>query len=115
MAGTKSAKQVTDSSSAAALAELLGQGHALSPEQLDPWLVWMSVVSLLSKGAALQLAMNRAKSSYILTVFDGDYPHKEFCDTVDRAHQVLWAIVMAYRGKQVPPEWQQRADELGLR
>lgn len=93
------------------LGELLGNGSRSSPEQLDARLLWMSVVALLKRGAAIHLGMNKAGTSYIVTVYDGDYPHKEYCDNIERVHFTLAALVKVYGAKPLPPEWQEVVEQ----
>jgi len=93
------------SSSLSGLEEMLGSSSSLDPGQLDATLLWMSVVALLRRGAAIQLALNKSGSSVIITLYDGDYPHKEFCEGVERTHHVMAAIVQSYAKELAKGEW----------
>lgn len=111
MSGNKDGKSTGASSSIGALGELLGSGSRTSVEQLDARLLWMTVVALLKRGVALHVGTNKAGTSYILTVYDGDYPHKEYCDTIDRVHHVFAALVKVYGGKPLPEGWAEVVEE----
>lgn len=91
----------------AALGETLGSNSKLDPGSLDSALLWIVVVALLRKSAAIHLGMNKAGSSIIITLYDGDFPHKEFCDSIERAHHVLAAVARTYGGKNIPPAWEE--------
>lgn len=108
--GKKPLSSPAASSPLSALGEMLGTNSLLDPEQLDAGLLWMTVVALLRRGAALHLGVNKARTSIILTIYDGDYPHKEFCDSIDRVHHVLAALVKVYMRGELTPEWQERVD-----
>jgi len=101
----KSSQTVKPSSSLVDLAGMLGTSSSLSADGIDARLLWMTVVALLNSGASFQIATNKARTSLVLTIYDGDYPHKEYCDTVDRAHFVMAAIVKSYLKRGIPPEW----------
>jgi len=110
MSNSPSKKQSTGtvaSSSLSDLAAMLGGNSLLDPAQLDAGLLWMVLVVLLRRGAAIHFGMNKSSTSMILTVYDGDFPHKEYCDTIDRVHHILAALVKVYGKKPLEPEWQE--------
>lgn len=111
MSGKKDIRTTAVSSPLSELDALLGNDSRTSPEQLDARLLWMTTVALLKRGAALHVGMNRAGTSYILTVYDGDYPHKEYCDNIDRVHHVMGALVKVYGGKPLPEGWAEVVEE----
>jgi len=93
------------SSSLAALEQQLGSSSSLALEQLDATLIWMATVALLRKGAAIQLGMNRAGSSLVVTLFDGDYPFKQYCESVEQVHTVMAAVCQTYAKELAKGEW----------
>ena len=108
---TKKGSTTTDKPSPLAdLDALLGSSSNLDPEHIDAGLLWMTVVACLRRGAAIHLGMNRAGSSFVLTVYDGDFPRKEYIDQIDRLHHVLAALVKVYGKKPLDPDWQERVD-----
>lgn len=111
MSGKKGTGTTGAPSPLAELDELLGNDSRSSPMQLDARVLWMAVVALLQRGAALHLGMNKAGSSYILTVYDGDYPHKEYCDNIARVHHVLAALVKVYAKSPRPEGWDDVIEE----
>jgi len=113
--GTPQSSGKGKSSSLSDLEGMLGSSSSLDLEQLDAALLWMTVVALLKKGAAIQLALNKSGSSVIITLYDGDYPHKEFCEGLDRTHQVLAAIVQAYAKEHAKGDWFEHLEPYGPR
>lgn len=105
MSGKKATTTTVKPSPLADLAEMLGSNSLLDPAQLDARLLWMVTVALLRRGAAFHLGMSKSGTSFILTVYDGDFPHKEFCDNIERVHHVLAALVKVYGKKPLDPEW----------
>jgi len=99
------------SSSLDGLRGMLGQNSSLDPNGISYTLLWMATVSVLKKGAAIQLSINKAKTSVIITLFDGDYPYKEYCEGIARTNFVLAAITRAYNRNGVPPEWEETLQE----
>jgi len=93
------------SSSLADLTAMLGGSSSVSPDGIDMRLLWMSAVALLNSGASLQVGMNRARTSLVVSLYDGDFPHKEYCDTLDRFHFVLASVVQAYMKRKMPEDW----------
>ena len=89
---------------------LLGSSSNLDPELVDAGLLWMVMVACLRRGAAIHLGMNRAGTSFVLTVYDGDFPRKEYIDTIDRLHHVMAALVKVYGKKPLDPEWAARVE-----
>jgi len=83
----------------------LGLNSFLDPTGISHELLWMCMVSLLRKGASLQLGVNKAGTSIILTIFDSDYPFKQFIDDIGRVNYVLAQVVAAYNKGSLPPEW----------
>jgi len=111
MAGTKKPSSQTEgsSSSLAELQGMLGGNSSLDLGGLSAPLLWMSVVATLNSGVSLQVSLNKARTSVIITLYDGQFPHKEYCEGLVRTHFVLASIVRAYLKKGVPVEWE---DEL---
>jgi len=103
----QSSPTASGSSSLDALRGELGNSSSLDPDSISSSLLWMATVSVLRRGAAIQLSINKSKTSVIITLFDGDYPHKEFCEGIARTHHVLAAITRAYNRAGVPPEWEE--------
>jgi len=89
------------------LAEMLGQNSLIDPAQIDVGLLWMTVVALLRHGAAIHLGVNKAKSSIVVTIYDGDFPFKQFCDSIEQLHFTLAAVVKSYEKRDLPPDWQE--------
>lgn len=95
----KSASPLDDLESA------LGVNSLLDPSGISHELLWMCMVSLLRKGASLQLGVNKAGTAIIITIFDSDYPFKQFIDDIGRVNFVLANVVLAYNKGSLPPEW----------
>jgi len=100
-----SSPTVSNGSPLADLEGMLGKNSLIDPAGISHALLWMCAVSLLRKGASIQLGMNKARTSVVLTLFDGDYPYKQFLDDVDRVNFVLANVVLAYNKGGLPPEW----------
>jgi len=106
--GTKKGTNSTGASSPLKeLGVMLGGSSSLDPMYIDAGLLWMTMGALLRRGAAMHVGMNKAHTSVILTVYDGDYPHKEFCDSIERVHHVMAALVRVYAKKPLDPEWEE--------
>jgi hypothetical protein len=103
------------SSSLAGLEQMLGSSSSLDLGLLDATLVWMTITSVLRKGAAITLALNKSGSSVIITLYDGDYPHKEFCEGIERTHFVLAAIVQHYGKEAAKGEWFEYLQQFGIK
>ena len=90
----------------AALEELTGRSAGLDPKEIDPTLLWMAVVALVRKGAAFQIACTRGRTGYVLTLFDGDFPFKQYLDNTAQLHRTLIDVVKAYEGKGISTDWE---------
>lgn len=97
----------TNGSLSAALAALSDESSPADPTGLDASLLWMSVVSLLNSGGALQVGMTRDRSAFTITVYGGEFPYKQVAGDADRANHILAAVVRAILAKHVPAEWEQ--------
>jgi len=107
----KQSNTTAASSPLSALGEMLGTNSLLAVEQIDAGLLWMTVVALLRRGAAIHVGVNKARTSVILTIYDGDYPHKEFCESIGRVHHVMAALVKVYCKGELSPDWQELVDQ----
>jgi len=113
VAGTKKASSPTGTSGSSLgdLQGMLGGSSSIDPGGLNASLLWMAVVATLSSGVSLQVSLNKAGTSVILTLYDGQFPHKEYCEGLQRTHHVLAAITRAYLKHRVPPEWEDLLQE----
>jgi hypothetical protein len=89
----------------AALDEVLGQAAGVHPENIDATLLWMATVAVLRHGAALHLGTTRTGNSYVVTIYDGEYPRKQYFETEDDLHRLLAALVRVYEKGAITPEW----------
>jgi hypothetical protein len=99
------------SSSLDALAGMLGSSSSVSPDGCNAALLWMAMVALLNSGASLQLSMNKARTSFLVTVYDGEFPRKDYVDSAARLNFHLAAVVKAYMRRELPEGWAEVVDQ----
>ena len=89
----------------AALDEVLGQAAGVRPQDIDATLLWMATVSVLRHGAAMHIGTTRTGNSYVVTVYDGEYPRKQYFENESDLHRLLAALVRVYEKNSMSPEW----------
>jgi hypothetical protein len=89
----------------AALDEVLGKDARVHPEDIDQTLLWMALVTTLRHGAAMHIGTTRTGNCYVVTVYDGEYPRKQYFETEAELHRLFAALVRVYEKNNMTPEW----------
>ncbi len=117
MAGKRGTSGTVVPSKSPYLSELesaVGSGQSFDPGELDSSLWWMATVACTRRGAAIQLGTTRARNGWVLTIYDGDYPFKQYPEGTEHLHTILVRIVRAYMKSDLPPEWSRLLEGYGV-